>query len=146
MQALYLGAVLAVGAGVMLQGVINARLGHHLNHPLQASLVSFTVGLLTLAVINLAVRAPLPPLSTVRAIPPYLWVGGMIGAVFVSSAIVFIPRLGATVFGAAAIAGQLVAAVVVDHFGILGVPVTRFNLARLAGVALIAAGFYLVRR
>jgi len=44
------------------------------------------------------------------------------------------------------VAGQLIFAVVFDHFGLLGFPVKSVSLFRLAVVILMIAGVYLVRK
>jgi transporter family-2 protein len=59
---------------------------------------------------------------------------------------VTVRSLGAGGVVAATIAGQLAVSVVVDHLGILGVARQPVTAARIAGVALLAAGTYLVVR
>jgi uncharacterized membrane protein YdcZ (DUF606 family) len=42
--------------------------------------------------------------------------------------------------------GQLTTALVIDHFGLFASPSIKINLARSAGVLLVALGAYLVGR
>jgi transporter family-2 protein len=72
--------------------------------------------------------------------------GGLLGAAYITSVLVTVRSLGAGGVVAATIAGQLAVSVVVDHLGILGVARQPVTAARIAGVALLAAGTYLVVR
>jgi transporter family-2 protein len=138
--ALLAGAVLPIQAGV------NARLARGMEHPLQASLASFAVGTVLLILICAAGRWPWPAAQTLAALPKWSWTGGALGVVFVTAAIVLTPRLGATTLVGSIIAGQLLAGMIIDHWGLLGMPQQSFNLGRLAGICLLAAGVFLLRR
>jgi transporter family-2 protein len=72
--------------------------------------------------------------------------GGLYGAVFVSMAAFAAPRLGVTFFLTISIAGQLLMALLLDRVGAFGVPRVEISPTRLAGVALVLAGAFLVRR
>ena len=78
--------------------------------------------------------------------PWYAWVGGFYGAVFVAVAAFAAPRMGVTYFLMVAIAGQLVAALMLDRLGAFGVPRVDVSAVRVAGVLLVVAGAFLVRR
>lgn len=137
--ALFGGAILPVQSG------INAAIRVPLGHPVWAALASFTVGTLSLCVYTLVARLPLPSTS-LGSIPLWQWTGGLLGALFVTLNILLIPRLGtATSFGLI-ITGQLLASLVLDHFGWLGIPQHSVNPMRLLGLALMIAGVILVRK
>lgn len=139
--------LLAVIAGVLIavQAPTNAMLGKALAAPMWAALISFLVGSAALLAVALAV-SPRPSVAGLRDLPWYAWVGGFYGAFFVAVATFTAPRLGIGVLLTAAIAGQLAAALVLDHFGMLGLDRHPINLARLLGLALVVAGAVLVRR
>ena len=101
-----------------------------------------TVGLLVVA----SLLGARPSGEAARALPWYAWVGGFYGAVFVAMAAYAAPRLGVTFFLMVAIAGQLVMALLLDRIGAFGLPRADVSAARLAGVALVVAGCFLVRR
>ena len=84
-----LGIVIAVAIGALLplQALINARLGAQTQGPLYASFVSFLVGICVLGVLLLATRTPLAPGAPVASLPGWIWMGGVIGAHHVKSAI-----------------------------------------------------------
>lgn len=68
----------------------------------------------------------------------------MLGAIYVASAAAFTPKLGAGGFLVCVVAGQMVVSVLVDHFGLMGLGARPVNWSRLAGVALILGGVFLV--
>lgn len=128
-----------------LQGPTNAMLARPLNSPVNAAFVSFAVGTAALLLAVLALRTR-PDWSGVQALPWYAWLGGLYGVVFVVAAAYSAPRLGVASTVTLMIAGQLIASVVVDHFGGFGIPARPVNLVKVAGVALVFAGVVLVRR
>lgn len=147
MTLLYI--VLAVAAGVFLpvQAGINVRLKSWAGENALASLISFAVGTLALAIFCLVARFRLPPLHTAfQQTAWWHWTGGLLGAFFVTVTIVLAPRLGATTMIALIIAGQMIASLVVDHWGILGYPAHPINVPRLLGALLLVLGVVLIRR
>jgi transporter family-2 protein len=141
-------AVCACVVGGMLtalQAPTNAMLARPFNSPVNAAFVSFAVGTLVLLVAIVALRVR-PDWSGVQALPWHAWLGGAYGAVFVVAAAFAAPRLGVASTITLMIAGQLVAGMVVDHFGGFGIAPRPINLVRLLGVALVFAGVVLVRR
>ncbi len=139
---MYLVLALAAGIAVTIQAPINAELGRHTG-PITAAVVSFAVGLVILVAVA-AVVGQLGGISRTSEVRwPYL-LGGLIGAFFVTTALLAVPKIGAGSFTAAAVSGQLVMAVIVDRFGWLGVPQQDLSPARIVGVGLLLAGVWLV--
>ena len=141
---LLLLAVIA-GAVVPFQSAINFNLGRGLGHPLWATLASLIVSILVLLPIMLAMRLPLPSVAFIANIPRWMWIGGAFGVVFISLAVVLLPRLGASGFMALALAGQVVASLVLDHFGWFGLVERQITLPRLAGAVLLIGGVVLIQ-
>jgi transporter family-2 protein len=138
---------LAIIAGVLMsvQAPTNAILGKASGSPVIAAFISFLVGTIALgaAVAASSGRLFAPEL---RAVPWYAWLGGLYGAFFVAVAAFGAPRIGVGPLLTAAIAGQLVGAVVLDHFGLLGLARQPVSMEKIAGVALVLLGAWLVRR
>ena len=143
---LYLLVCLLAGALMPLQAGINAQLARWVGHPVSASLVSFAVGTLALFAYALATRPQVPTLASVAAAPWWAWVGGLCGAVFVTAAAAFAPRLGAATFISITIAGQVLVSILLDHFGVVGFAARPVTAARLLGALLLVAGVLLVRK
>jgi bacterial/archaeal transporter family-2 protein len=135
----------AAGSLVALQAPINSKLGKDVG-TFQAATVSFLVGLVVLVAISLVGGGGLGSLGRVGRLPWWYFLGGLLGAAYVASVIVTVRTLGAGGVTAATIAGQLTMAVVIDQFGIAGVARHPISAARIAGVALLGAGVYLVVR
>lgn len=72
--------------------------------------------------------------------PPWLWLTGVLGATIVLAITFAPPRIGTFATVALLIAGQLIAGVLIDAFGLLGSPRLPVTLARAAGLILVAAG------
>jgi len=135
----------ALGGGVLaLQAPINAGLGRATGN-LPAALISFMVGTLALALI-VALSGGASGLGSTFDVRWYYLVGGLLGAAYVTMALIAVSSIGAGGVAAATITGQLVASVMIDRLGILGLERTALSASRIAGVVLLLAGTYLVVR
>lgn len=146
MESLYIALALLTGAGVAVQALINARLRIVLGGPLWAAIGQFVVGLVLLAVLALATRQAAPTLAAVPRAPWWVWTGGAFGATFIVTSIVLTPKMGTAVTLASITVGQMLTALVLDHYGWLGGPVIRLSPLRLLGAGLLLAGILLMRR
>lgn len=137
---------LLIGGLLSVQGSINSHLGAYLKHPIQASFVNFLVGTITLFILNIILKTEIPAAKELMRVPAYLFFGGVLGAIYVTSAVVLIPRIGVTSMLAASIAGQLIISSIIDHFGFFNIPVHPISFGRIAGIALLATGIFLIQR
>lgn len=135
-----------VGGLIPVQVGVNAELAKYVNSPVLAALVSFLVGGMCLIVGAIVIKAPLPSLNQINSLPTWLWGGGMIGAAVVLGSILAGPKIGALALVSLLLAGQLVASILIDHYGWLGFPIQKMNVQRLLGVLLLVGGFLLVRK
>lgn len=140
-----LALMLLAGVFAATQTPTNAMLGVAVRSPVNAALVSFLVGSAVLAVAALVVRVR-PDWSAVRALPPYAWLGGAYGAFFVVAAAYSAPRIGVAATVTLLIAGQIVAALLLDQLGLFGMAQRSVTPVRLLGAVLVFAGVVLVRR
>jgi transporter family-2 protein len=141
----YLAVAFVTGAAIAVQALANSRLRFALGTPVWAAIAQFIVGLAALAVIAVATRQPSPDTAGLSRMPWWGWVGGAIGALFITVSIVLTPRLGTALTLATMTVGQLLAALVLDHYGWLGAPVIRLSLPRVLGAACLLAGIALIR-
>jgi bacterial/archaeal transporter family-2 protein len=144
----WLALALAAGAALPVQGAINAQLRTDLDAPIAASAVSFVVaaagmGALLLTVVA-ATQAQRPRLEPLRRLPWWGWLGGLVGATYVTSVFLLIPEIGTAPTIALTVAGQQVASVFVDRYGLLRLPRRPVPPARLAAVAALLAGVLLI--
>lgn len=136
---------LAIGMGFAVQTSINAALAKGLGSSLLAALTSFGVGFVGLVALCV-LTGQLQFASGYRSLPVWMWLaGGLMGACIVFGSLFLVPRIGVAALAAFIIAGQLFAAALIDHFGLLGVPVHEINLWRFAGLVMLFSGALLVR-
>ncbi len=146
LQALGLAALaFLAGAMISVQAPLNAIAASRLGHPLGAATLSFVVGALCLLAVTLVVARGQVAWGEAASLPPLLYLGGVLGAIFVTITIVLTPTLGIGAVIALAIAGQVVAGLALDHFGMFGLAVREVTLGRGIGAALAFVGALMVR-
>ena len=134
-----------VGGLIALQAPINSMLGKAVGS-FQAAFVSFAIGTVLLAVIAAFAKGGFGSIGEAKTLSWYYLTGGILGAAYVTTVLVTVRELGAGPVVAATIAGQLTASVVLDQFGLLGLPKDPITVGKIVGVVLPAAGVYLVVR
>jgi transporter family-2 protein len=137
--------VFAGGALISLQAPTNSMLARAGGSPVLAALISFAVGTLALFVVWLG-SGNRPGFEAFAKLPYLAWIGGLYGAFFVAVAAFAAPRIGLASLITVGIAGQVVMALVLDHFGMLGLPKDAINATKVAGAVLVLAGVVLVRK
>ena len=142
--AYFLG--IASGFGLTLQIGMNSKLRTVLQNANTAALISFLVGTTGLVMLLAITRTPIPARDTLASVPVWAWFGGLMGAFYVAISTVVASQLGTASLLGLALSGQLAMALVVDHFGWLGLPEHPITLTRLVGVALLGVGVWLVSR
>jgi bacterial/archaeal transporter family-2 protein len=135
----------AAGGLIALQAPINSRLGRSVG-TFQAAFLSFAIGTAALTIIAALAKGGLGQIGEARGLAWYYLVGGLLGAVYVTTVLVTVRSLGAGGVTAATIAGQLSLSVAVDHFGWLGVDRSPVTAVKVAGIVLLAVGVFLVVR
>lgn len=140
-------AAVAVGALIAIQPALNAQIGRSLGHPIYGSLVNFVIGGTALCLVTAAlIRPAIPAAQSAAAAPWWAWLGGILGATFVTASIILVPKLGAVLFIGAMLFGQLLSAAIIDQFALVGLPQRPLTPTRIAGLALLAIGIILVQR
>jgi transporter family-2 protein len=143
--AVQIALAVVVGFATAFQPGVNAAFASHAPSRLHGGLLNFLVGLIAMVVVVLVCRTPLPESARLAAAPWWAWTGGLIGAFFVTMAIFLVRPMGTANYFAAMIFGQFVGSVLIDHFGLLGMPAHALSWGRVAGLALMAAGIACIR-
>jgi transporter family-2 protein len=138
-------ATVFAGGLIALQAPINSMLGRSVGS-LPAASVSFAIGLAALVVITLLVGGGFGDLGEAKGLSWYYLTGGVLGAVYVTTALIAVRTLGAGGVTAATIAGQLSLSILLDRAGVLGLDERALSWERILGVALLALGTFLVVR
>ncbi len=135
----------AVGIATSYQSGINAKVAQFTPTRLHGGLINFLGGFVVMLVVVSLTRSELPNQAKLAQAPWWAWTGGVLGAFFVTMALVLVPKIGAANLAAGIIAGQLVGSIIIDHFGHMGLPQQPITPGRVAGVVLIAGGVACVR-
>jgi transporter family-2 protein len=138
---------LAMVCGVVLTSQVgsNAQLGKLLDNPYIPAAVNMVVGVVTTFLLILIVHKPLPQESVAAVVPWWMWLaGGTLGTVYLTGNILLAPKLGAAALVGFVVTGQLLFAVLCDHFGWLGFEQHGLSLWRAVGCCLMVGGVALI--
>lgn len=140
--------LLALVAGAMMptQAAINNKLAIIVQHPVLSAFISFAVGTVALFGYILLSGIPLGQLALAKNAPAIAWTGGLLGAFFVAAVVTLVPRLGVALTFSLLVAGQMTLTLIIDHYGLLGVPVREVNWPRVLGILLVIGGVILIRK
>src|SRR5262249_23383134 len=123
MLALYVTIAVAMGGFLAVQVAVNGRLRLRAGDPAHAALISTSISTLSLLLYSVAVvRKPWPDSTQLTSAPWWIWTGGLLGAVYVATSLVLLSRLGGAILFASIVVGQMLATLVLDHFGLFGLP------------------------
>jgi transporter family-2 protein len=143
-RALWIALALLAGAALPVQGAVNARLRADLDAPITVGAWSFIVAAAAMLAVLALDRTTARP-GGLRRVPWWGWLGGLCGATYVTSVFVLIPEIGVAPTLALTVAGQQLASVVVDRYGLLRLTRRPITPSRLAGVATLLAGVALIQ-
>lgn len=141
---LLLFAVLA-GAVLPLQATLNAKMGNIVHSPAISSFISFLIGTISLLIYILVAKIPLNTIGLAKSAPSYVWFAGILGAFYVTTVMLLIPRLGVALTFGLIIFGQMFISILLDHFGLLDIQVNHISWMRILGILLIITGVILIR-
>jgi transporter family-2 protein len=138
---------LLIGSLLPLQAILNTRLGRQTGGPLMGALLSFTVGLICLLILNLATNpSAVVDLKPSTVLPWYIWLGGFLGAIFVGYITWVNQQQGVALTFALVVSGQVFCSLFIDHFGLLGSEVRTITLEKIVGAVLIIVGIILIKK
>jgi transporter family-2 protein len=141
-------ALLAVGAGacIALQASANGNFRKSLgDNPLFAAYFSICGTILTATTAMLLLRPAAPSADALRATAWWNWIGGPLGALIVLAGALLTRELGAALFIALVVGGQLVCALALDHFALMGLNEQPVTPGRLLGAALVVTGVVCIK-
>lgn len=133
------GSFLAIGSAA------NARLKQTLHSPIAAAAINFLVGFSILTILIASGLFKLPDLKQFANVPWWAFLGGLLGAAFVSLSTLTVPKLGLTTATLAVVCSQMIMSLWVDQFGWFGVPVHPLNFFRVFAIALLIVAITLTQ-
>jgi len=140
--------VLAIIAGAVLpiQAGLNVQLGKSVHQPIFAAFASFLIGTVGLLFYLYLLKFDFSIITQAKTVSPVVWIAGLLGAFYVAAVIILAPKLGTALTFVLVVAGQMTVSLVLDHYGLLGMPVKQINWQRLVGVAFLVVGVLLIRK
>jgi bacterial/archaeal transporter family-2 protein len=142
--AIALAGLIAAGAVLAMQAPINGALARAAGDATFAACINFLVGFLVMGCV-VVLRGAWPATGFIANAPSWAWIGGALGGFYITMMVMMIPITGAQTAAMAGILGQLVMAMLLDHFGAFGLPVQPITWQRIAGLAMVAGGVLLSR-
>jgi transporter family-2 protein len=144
-NSVYLLIATVVGAGLATQAAVNSQLRAATGSALWAALISTALTLVLLSGAQLFTRDELTVPSPSQY-PWWIWIGGIMGAMYMFAIAAFTRHLGVALMFGSIVVGQLLTGLLIDHYGLFNAEVQRLTPARIAGAALLVAGWALIRR
>ena len=131
--AIFIGAISAIYLPM------NSSVSRYLGSPLTANISFYLVALIT-SIVIFAIFGEFEKIYNIKNVPPYLFLTGFISVFIVLGITFLIPLLGARKLIILSIAGQLIMAMIVSHFGVLESPEDPINLRKFFGATLLIPG------
>ena len=138
------GAALGVGAFVPIQTAVNDRLRASIGAPIPTAFVSVFSAFLCAVIIALVVSGGSLDLARAAGEPWWVWIGGIMGVIFITGNVIIFPKLGVVETIVIPILGQVIMALAIDHFALFGAVENRISFWRLVGAAVVIAGIVMV--
>ncbi len=135
--------MLFIGVILTLHLSMNAQVGAIIKNPKIGNALFWTIGAFTAILIALT-SLETEAFSRLKEVPAWLLLAGVIGAILVFGIAWTIPQIGAASAFVLMIAGQVIAGVVLSHFGLLGSPIEKISILKIMGILLLLSGVSLV--
>lgn len=149
MRSIYYFLALISGFALTLQVGVNGELRSKIGSPILSSLISFAVGTIVLTITFfftvLSGSRSLQNFINIKNTSWWMFTGGLLGAFYIFTTIFTSPKIGFANMFTLVICGQIILAVIFDHFGLLGNPIHTINSLRILGIILLILGVYIIQ-
>jgi transporter family-2 protein len=136
---LYIILAFAMGLTMSIYLPMNSSVAKHIGSSITANVTFFTVALFT-SILILLVSGRFHTINNLNSVPAYLYLTGFVSAFVVLGTTFLIPHIGARKFFILLIAGQILMAIIVSHFGLLESPKDPVNMKKMIGAILVLTG------
>jgi len=144
-QLLFISLSVLAGAMIPFQSAMNTQLGKSLQSPYYAALTVFVVAAISLTLYNLVSQQALPNSGQFADAPRWSYLGGILGGAYILLIVICAPKLGIGNVTLMVLLGQVIAALLIDQFGLFNAPVHVISWQRIAGVLFVIVGVYMVQ-
>ncbi len=117
---------------IMVNGFLAAEVGKYFS-----VIIIHLIGLLTIGIFFIVIKEET---ISLRNIPKFLFIAGAIGVLNVFFTNIAFIHLGITITLGVELLGQLITSNIVDHFGLFGMTVHKFEPRKLLGFLIICLG------
>ena len=132
------------GAFLPIQAGLNSRLGKAIESPIHTAMFSSAIGTLGLILYAVITNQTIS-WAGIKDAPGYVWVGGLLGAFYVTVIMLAFPKLGPGLSFGLVVAGQMIASVVLEHNNILVAQQNGINVMKILGILLVVGGVIIIR-
>ena len=143
-QFMILSIICGVASSVQIG--LNATLSKNMGNDIWAAILALFIGAIGLAIYAAATQNMNVKWQSLPGIPLWVWTGGLLGAVFVAGSVIAAPRVGSTMFVGLILIGQMLASLLLDHYGWLGFQQSQINLSKILGMCLLIGGVVLIKK
>ena len=145
MKVLWIFIAFISGVLLPLQAGVNIRLGKSIESAVYASMLSFVVGVFSMLIYIVLIKQNVS-WAGLKTAPAFAWIGGALGAFYVTATMLAFTRLGPALTFGLVVAGQMIIAVLLDHFNIMVAQQHSINIWRILGVVMVVAGVVVIRK
>jgi bacterial/archaeal transporter family-2 protein len=148
LQTLWLALAALAGSLIPVQAAVNTKMRFFAGQPLYSTLVNFGVGTVFLGLLLAGIPQTNDGGSWRRTLeaPWWAWTGGVLGVFFVTVSVLVVPKTGTAAFSIAMVAGQMFGALILDHYGVLGIDARAITPSRLMAVVLLVVALWLMQK
>ena len=147
LSAAWLYPIILISGALQAWGPpMNNALKKALINPWLSSVVSFLPIVAVLGIAMLCLPRPMPTLESVGHMPWWAPLGGLIGAFAVVAGLLFVGKVGAGAFAGLTITANIVMSLLIDQYGLFGMPSHALSIGRMTGAALMIGGIALISR
>ena len=145
MRSYLYGLTVLLGVVLTVHLAMNGKVGAVLGNPRVGNALFWCIGAITAVAIGLT-GWQTGALSGLRQVNPLLLTAGAMGASLVFAIAWLIPQIGAGPMTLMLLAGQILSAMTLSHFGWLGSPVQPVTLTNIIGALIMVGGIFLATR
>ena len=146
MKSILILLAVVSGAVLPIQAALNGKMGKAVGDPIYAALISFVVGSIGLLAYVIVSKTQLSSITEATSVNWTVWLAGILGAFYVACVMILAPKLGVALTFGLVVTGQLGISLILDHFGLIGIPVREINWQKILGMAFIIAGVVIIRK
>lgn len=140
--------IMAISAGALIpfQSAMNAALGKNLQSPYFSALSVFFIAFIGLVAYIIISKQNIPSLVQFTTAPKWSYLGGILGGTYIILIVLLVPKLGIGNVTVLVLLGQVLAAIIIDQFGLFGAQIHTINWQRFMGVILLCTGVYFIKK